>query len=227
MGLVDVCTILRDNSETEGRCEGCPITLDVTKWDFNKAYCRNKCRKFVENSKPLLLIGSPTDSGRENKERERGVLHWAFICELHESQLHGGRYYLLAHSHSADSWEQSTVVDFMNRFPDTFQTVTDMSLFGPNVRQGMKTLTRWFDKFGITLQRHSVQLNHLSTVRQTITSAMSQQLQSDLDVAGISDPFQHRPPLPKLDILAVDADEDLPEEWEAEDDVKGWTIGST
>ena len=50
MGLVDVCTILRDNSEAEGRCEGGPITLDLTKWDFNKTDCRNKCSKLVENS---------------------------------------------------------------------------------------------------------------------------------------------------------------------------------
>ena len=52
-------------------------------------------------------------------------------------------------------------------------------------------------------------------------SAMSQQLQSDLCAAGTTDPPQHRPPLPKLDILAVDADEEPPEEWEADDDVKG------
>ena len=32
---------------------------------------------------------------------------------------------------------------------------------------------------------------------------------------------KHRPLLPKLDILAVDGDEEPPEEWEAEDDVKG------
>ena len=35
------------------------------------------------------------------------------------------------------------------------------------------------------------------------------------------DPTQHRLPLPKLDVLAVDADKATPEEWEAEDDVKG------
>ena len=52
-------------------------------------------------------------------------------------------------------------------------------------------------------------------------SATSQQLQSDLCVAGNSDPLQHRPPLPKLDILPADADEKPPEVWEAEDDVKG------
>ena len=52
-------------------------------------------------------------------------------------------------------------------------------------------------------------------------SAMSQQLQSDLSVAGTTDPLQHRLPVPKLDILEVDADETQPEEGEAEDDVKG------
>ena len=47
MGMVDVCTILRDNSEAEGRCDGGPITLDMTKWDFNEADCRTKCRKLI------------------------------------------------------------------------------------------------------------------------------------------------------------------------------------
>ena len=44
MGLVDVCTILCENSG--------PVTLDLTEWDFSKADCRNKCRKLVENSIP-------------------------------------------------------------------------------------------------------------------------------------------------------------------------------
>ena len=48
-----------------------------------------------------------------------------------------------------------------------------------------------------------------------------QQLQSDLCVAAAKDQPQHRPLLPKLDILAVDPNEELQEEWEAEDDVKG------
>ena len=76
----------------------------------------------------------------------------------------------------------------------------------------------WLTNSGCVAQALS-SLNHSSTVRQTIMSAMSQQLQSDLGVAGTSDPLQHRPPLPKLDILAVD--QEPLEEWEAEDDVKG------
>ena len=47
-------------------------------------------------------------------------------------------------------------------------------------------------------------------------SAMFRHLQSDLGVTETSDPLQHRPP----DILAVDADGEAPEEWEAEDDLK-------
>ena len=84
----------------------------------------------------------------------------------------------------------------------------------------MNTLTSWLTNSGCDAQALS-SLAHSSTVRQTIMSAMSQQLLSDLGVAGTSDPVQHHPPLPKLDIPAVDADEEPPEEWEAGDDVKG------
>ena len=48
-----------------------------------------------------------------------------------------------------------------------------------------------------------------------------------LHVAGNSDTLQHRPSLPKLDILAVDVDEELPEEWEGRGRCQGRTVGST
>ena len=97
---------------------------------------------------------------------------------------------------------------------------TDRSFFGPSVLHGVNTLTRWLTNSGCIAQALSSS-THSSTVRQTIMSAMSQQLQSDLSAAGTTDPTQHRLPWPKLDILAVDADETRSEEWEAEDDVKG------
>ena len=50
--------------------------------------------------------------------------------------------------------------------------------------------------------------------------ATFQQLLSNLCAVGTTDPPQHRLFLPKLDMLAVDADEEPPEEWEAEDYVK-------
>ena len=147
----DVCTILCGHSEratgklvavAEDR-EGGPVTLDLTKWDFNKADCRTRCRKLIDNSKTLLLMGSLIGSDGEDEMQTRAVLHLAFICEFYEQQVREGRYFLHTHSHSAKSWDQPTVVNFMNRFPDTFQTVTDSSLFGPKVHHGMNTLTRW------------------------------------------------------------------------------------
>ena len=164
-------------------------------------------------------MGSPIDSDGRDEEQTRAVLHLAFICKLYDIQVRKGRYFPLTHSHSAKSWDQPTVVDFMKRFPDTFQTVTDRSLFDPKVHQGMNTLTRWLTNSGCVAQALS-SLTHSSTVRQTIMSAMSQQLQLDLCVAAAKDQPQHRPLLPKLDVLEVDPDEDFQEEWEAEDDVK-------
>ena len=145
----------------------------MTKWDFNKADCRTRCRKLIENSKPLLLMGSPIDSDGEDEEQTRAVLHLAFICELYELHVRKRRYFLHTHSHRAKSWDQPAVVDFMNRFPDTYQTVTDRSLFDPNVPHGMKTLTRWLTNSGCVAQALS-SLTHSSTVRQTIMSASRQ-----------------------------------------------------
>ena len=79
-------------------------------------------RILIENSKPLLMDGSPIDSDGKDEEQSRAVLHLAFICEEYEIQVSEGRYFLHIHSHSAKSWDQPTVVDIMNRFPDTFQT---------------------------------------------------------------------------------------------------------
>ena len=57
-------------------------------------------------------------------------------------------------------------------------------------------------------------------------SAMSKQLKSDLSAAETTDPTQHRLPMRKLKILAVDADKAAPEGWEAEDDVKGGPLNA-
>ena len=76
----------------EGR-EGGPTTLDLTKWEINKADRRTRCIKFIEKSKPLLVIGSPIDSGGEDEEQIRAVLHLTLICELYEIHVREGRYF--------------------------------------------------------------------------------------------------------------------------------------
>ena len=221
-GLVDLCTILSENNpETEGCCRGGPATLELTMWDFNKADCRTRFRKLVEIWKPLLLSGSPIVSGGGDKEQARAVLHLAFICELYETQVRRGRYFLHTHSHSADSWDQATMVGFLNRFPGTLLTVTDSCLLGPkNPGKGLKTLTGWLTNSGCIAQALNTP-THLPSMCQTIMKAMHQQLQSDFCVVAATEQPQHRPPLPKLDFFAVDAFAEPRVEWEAEDDVKG------
>ena len=61
---MDVCTILSGITEAEGLSQG--WSLDLTRadaqgrvWDFDKAAFRVRCRKLVETSELLLLIGSP------------------------------------------------------------------------------------------------------------------------------------------------------------------------
>ena len=86
-----------------------------------------RCRKLVDHSNPLLLIGPPVDFGGRDTEQARVVLHVAFICELYELQVRRGRYFLHTPSHSAESASNG---GSMNRLPDVFQTVTDSCLFG-------------------------------------------------------------------------------------------------
>ena len=59
----------------------------------------------------------------------------------------------------------------MNRFPDAFQTVTDRSLFGPNVPHSMDTLTRWLTN-SVCIAQAPSSSTHSSTVRQTIMSVI-------------------------------------------------------
>ena len=127
----------------------------------------------------------------------------AVICELDEIQLRRGRYFLNARSHSADSWDQPTwVVDFMNSFPDTFLTVTDSCLFGPNETLGkVRRCPQGCCMVPAASQKHSP--SNLPGMRQTIMKAMSQQPQSDFwVVAGTQQPH-HRPPLPCQKLLRL------------------------
>ena len=135
---------ISENPETEGRRPGGPVTPDLTLWDLNKADCRIKCSTSVENSKPLLLIGSTIDFGAGDKQQARASLHLAFICALYETEVRRGRYFL--HTH----FRMPQTVG-ISMFPDTLRTVTDSCLFGPKKPwKGMKTLTGWLTNNVVT-----------------------------------------------------------------------------
>ena len=112
----------------------------------------------------------------------------AFICELCGIQVCRGRPFLHTHSHSTDTWDRPAMVDFMNRFPDTFCTVTDSCLIGPNnLAKGMETLTV-AQAFGTTTHSRRSRRQHPSNYSQTCVVAATEQ-------------SEDRPLLPKQDIL--------------------------
>ena len=112
----------------------------------------------------------------------------AFICELCGIQVCRGRPFLHTHSHSTDTWDRPAMVDFMNRFPDTFCTVTDSCLIGPNnLTKGMETLTV-AQAFGTTTHSRRSRRQHPSNYSQTCVVAATEQ-------------SEDRPLLPKQDIL--------------------------
>ena len=117
----------------------------------------------------------------------------------------------------------------MNRFPDTFRTVTDSCLIGPKEPwERHENADRMVDKLG--LHRTGTQCTnplaqHLPDDHEGSVSAIAVRL-----VCRCGDRTATTSSLiPKLDVLAVDAGEEHQEEWQAEDDVKGdkWTHTSS
>ena len=84
----------------------------------------------------------------------------------------------------------------------------------------MNTLTWWLTNSGCIAQAIKGTGKPVA-IGETVMKAMSQQLHADLCDAAATDQPEHRLPLPKLDIFAVDADEEPLTGVEAEDDVKG------
>ena len=66
----------------------------TTGWDFNKEEDRVKAEKYVDEKKPLVLIGSPPcvafsqlqtlipDSTRKAKQLAEGIKHMEFMAKL-------------------------------------------------------------------------------------------------------------------------------------------------
>ena len=77
---------------------------------------RARARKYVEENKPKLLIGSPMctmfstlrNLSKWNEEKQRkwveARVHIQFVCELYEEQIKGGRWFLHEHPAGASSW---------------------------------------------------------------------------------------------------------------------------
>ena len=78
-------------------------------YDFSKHECREKARRLIRKTKPLLLVGSPmctwfsalqnlnkTHTNKEDwkKAYNNAVDHIKFVFELYDTQVKNGRYFL-------------------------------------------------------------------------------------------------------------------------------------
>ena len=125
-------------------------------YDFSKHECREKARKLIHETKPLLLIGSSMCtwlSVRQNLNKKHmskedwqraynnAVEHIKFVFELYNTQVQSGRYFLHEHVASATSWNLPVVTEFCARYPHAYVVTMDMCQFGmttPN-RKGEPT----------------------------------------------------------------------------------------
>ena len=113
-------------------------------WDFSAPEMRDKARKLVKSTKPMLLIGSPMCrewSVLQNLNRDRRCpakyaqrmrearVHLAFVIELYKMQSDQGRYWLHEHPKSARSWKETNVVELLMR-KDSILVEGHMCQFG-------------------------------------------------------------------------------------------------
>lgn len=88
----------------------------ITGWDFRSSAQRKRAWDYIQDQKPLLLIGSPmcTMFSRlqhlrkwtESKEQRwvEAVQHIKFVVQLYREQIRGGRFFIHEHPAGASSW---------------------------------------------------------------------------------------------------------------------------
>ena len=93
---------------------------DGQHWDFSLKSKRDKARRLLQESKPVLLIGSPMCTAFSTWQRlnwartERldemrrayiqACAHMQFVAQLYLDQIYDGRYFLHEHTKHASSW---------------------------------------------------------------------------------------------------------------------------
>jgi hypothetical protein len=97
----------------------------TTGWDFRLQSHKDAAKAYVENEKPLLIIGSPMCTSFSQLQRlnggisierwEEAVEHIKFVTELYEVQHKGGRLFLHEHPAQASSWALKSVQDLSTK----------------------------------------------------------------------------------------------------------------
>ena len=110
-------------------------------WDFEIKEMREKAEKYIEEEKPLLLIGSPMFTAFSQLQRmgardhhsaekmRKAVNHMKFVTKMYEKQMQAGRLFLHEHPASASSWQLACVTKLAEK-EDVQITTTDLCMFG-------------------------------------------------------------------------------------------------
>ena len=238
-------------------------------WDFDDECCRQRARDLVHKTRPLLLIGSPmctyfstlqnlhkgrVSSKEFQREFKRACRHLAFVFELYELQVQGGRYFLHEHPASASSWKQKVVVDFIARHLELYAVTSHMCQFGMFAKgeQGDGPVlkpTRWLtnspciasaldvkcprdhDHVHLVSNRAKGAAIYPPALCRAIIKGFAEQLK--VDSVQDADTKKRDAPAFSLDILQVDSDDtgavpaedpDDLEDWTASDDVRGGVL---
>ena len=117
---VDVCEVFSPPRVTAeaarfGMSAGDAMDL-TTGWDFNIPEHRQKAEQYVDQEKPLVLIGSPPcvafsqlqslipESENKARKLEEGIRHMEFMVKLYKKQVEGGRIFLHENPAHATTW---------------------------------------------------------------------------------------------------------------------------
>ncbi len=131
-------------------------SLDLTRddpitkapWDFSKREVRERAKKLIRDTEPLLVIGSPpctmfsqmqniSKGRREEEEFNRKLYiakeHVKFCLEVYMIQMRAGRYFMHEHPHTASSWDMPEVLQLAAEY-GVDMTTCDMCAFGLTVK---------------------------------------------------------------------------------------------
>ena len=113
----------------------------TTGWDFNKKEDRERAERYVDDVKPLVLIGSPPcvafsqlqtlipDSERKKRQLAEGIRHMEFMAKLYKKQVEGGRVFLHENPAHAKSWALPCIRKLM-RNQGVYMVEADQCMFG-------------------------------------------------------------------------------------------------
>ena len=117
---IDVCEVFSPPTVSqEAVNQGLEVgdAMDLTTgWDFNLESHRRQAEAYVDEQKPLVLIGSPPcvafsqlqalipDSQRKARQLAEGIRHMEFVAKLYKKQIEAGRLFLHEQPAHARSW---------------------------------------------------------------------------------------------------------------------------